>query len=572
MTMTILETPPQDWRAIVAHKRKQLDAQIPPAWRLSEHFQASLPANGHLLAFNAVSKSNILTPEELDLTENYTAGQLLQRLAWGDISSEAVTTAFCKRAAVAQQLTSCLTEHFFDRALERARYLDDYLRREGRVVGPLHGLPVSLKDSFRVKGVDTSVGYVSFLSHGPAKTNAALVQMLLDLGAVLYVKTNVPQTMMTGDSDNNIYGRTLNPHNTHLTAGGSTGGEGALVALRGSILGVGTDIAGSIRIPALCCGVYGFKPTTTRIPFGGQSSGAMEGLPGIVPSAGPLAHSLDDLELFTATVLDASPWRYDSAATTAPWSTTKQHQHQQQLLTIGVLGECKDFPLHPPVQRALDNAVAALRKKGHRIIHLTPTSTTTTKTPSSSTTLALATDLAHANRLAFQYFTYGPGTDHISASGEPPVPSVAQAASPMFTGPFPIPMDAQTDPFTLIDALHSARQEYSDAWRDTFIENHLDIVLAPGAQNTAVEWDTFGWPPYTLVWNLVDYPACIIPYGVASKDLDPEPMVVEDGVQPSYHPEAVDGAPCAIQVIAPRFQDELCLAAAGIVDRDIRSY
>lgn len=92
--------------------------------------------------------------------------------------------------------TSCLTEHFFDRALERAKYLDDYLQREGRVVGPLHGLPVSIKDSFCLEGIQSTVGYVSFLNNPPASSNSALVDLLLDLGAVLYVKTNIPQTMM----------------------------------------------------------------------------------------------------------------------------------------------------------------------------------------------------------------------------------------------------------------------------------------------------------------------------------------------------------------------------------------
>lgn len=85
--------------------------------------------------------------------------------------------------------------------------------------------------------------------------------MLLDLGAVLYCKTNLPQTIMTGDSDNNVFGRTLNPRNTALTAGGSTGGEGALLALRGSILGVGTDVGGSIRVPSVCNGIYGLRPS-----------------------------------------------------------------------------------------------------------------------------------------------------------------------------------------------------------------------------------------------------------------------------------------------------------------------
>lgn len=92
--------------------------------------------------------------------------------------------------------TSCLTETFFDQALERARYLDARLAREKAPVGPLHGLPVSLKDSFQVEGVDTTIGFVSFLDHGAATADSALVRLLLDLGAVLCCKTNIPQTMM----------------------------------------------------------------------------------------------------------------------------------------------------------------------------------------------------------------------------------------------------------------------------------------------------------------------------------------------------------------------------------------
>ncbi|KAH1783414.1 hypothetical protein KXV85_010162, partial [Aspergillus fumigatus] len=88
--------------------------------------------------------------------------------------------------------------------------------------------------------------------------------------------------------------------------------------------------------------------------------------------------------------------------------------------------------------------------------------------------------------------------------------------------------------------------------------------------NTAVPHDTFGWPPYTVIWNLLDYPACIIPYGEACKELDPVPMVIDDGVQPSYDPDSIDGAPTAIQVVAPRFQDEKCLRAARIIDATIQ--
>ena len=96
----------------------------------------------------------------------------------------------------------------------------------------------------------------------------------------------------------------------------------------------------------------------------------------------------------------------------------------------------------------------------------------------------------------------------MAASGEPPVASVAKAAHPMFTGPFPV--DMALDPFEKINELHNARTKYSDAWRKIWVENQLDVILAPGAQNTAVPYDTFGWPPYTLIWNLLDVSELII--------------------------------------------------------------
>lgn len=85
--------------------------------------------------------------------------------------------------------------------MARAKYLDDYLERTGKTLGPLHGLPVSVKDSFFIEGLQSTVGYVSYLKHPPASTNSPLTQILLDLGAVLYVKTNIPQTMMVSQQD-----------------------------------------------------------------------------------------------------------------------------------------------------------------------------------------------------------------------------------------------------------------------------------------------------------------------------------------------------------------------------------
>lgn len=127
-----------------------------------------------------------------------------------------MTTAFCKRAAISQQLTKCLTEIFFDRALAKAQELDEYLERTGKTLGSLHGLPVSIKDRFDIEGYDTTVGMFSSLFYlfpvrgadvdncigwvglvgKPAQKSSSIAQMLESMGAVLYVKTNVPQSLM----------------------------------------------------------------------------------------------------------------------------------------------------------------------------------------------------------------------------------------------------------------------------------------------------------------------------------------------------------------------------------------
>lgn len=120
----------------------------------------------------------------------------------------------------------------FEAAIQRARYLDHYLKTHKKPMGPLHGVPISLKDMVKVAGVDASIG-IAALAFKPSLTSAPIVSILLSQGAVIYCKTNIPQTLMALDSENNLFGRTLNPLNRRLTAGGSSGGEGVLIAMKG---------------------------------------------------------------------------------------------------------------------------------------------------------------------------------------------------------------------------------------------------------------------------------------------------------------------------------------------------
>lgn len=136
---------------------------------------------------------------------------------------------------------NCLSETCFDRALEAAQARDEHLATTGKPLGLFHGLPISIKDNFNLKGLDTTLGFISNVGD-PAETDSTIVELLESLGAVIYVKTNVPPAMMITETVNNVTGKTLNPRNRLLTPGGSSGGESSLVLFKGSPLGVGSDL------------------------------------------------------------------------------------------------------------------------------------------------------------------------------------------------------------------------------------------------------------------------------------------------------------------------------------------
>lgn len=273
----------------------------------------------------------------------------------------------------------------------------------------LHKL-TNLKDSFNIKGIKSTIGYVSFIANEPCTTESAIVSILLSLGAVLYVKTNIPQTLMTADSQNNIFLRTLNPNSLHLTAGGSSGGEGALGAMKGSILGVGTDIAGSIRIPAYCNGITGLKPSTRRIPYGGQTGPGRLGSWALLASAGPICRSVSDARFFCEAVLGKDCWVYDDTVISAPW---RYLQPQGKRLKLGYIREIEGWALHPTIDRVFDTSLKALTKAGHHVVDLSP---------------LLEKDLlVQAMEVAFKMFSLDPKRTpwrNIEKSGEPLIPSI----------------------------------------------------------------------------------------------------------------------------------------------------
>lgn len=183
----------------------------------------------------------------------------------------------------------------------RAREADEALAR-GKIWGPLHGVPVTIKDCFETAGLRTTSGFPLLNKHVPTE-DATVVARLRAAGAVLMGKTNLSLLAADWQTNNPIFGRTNNPWDHGRTPGGSSGGSGAAVAAGLAPLDVGSDIGGSVRVPAHFCGVYGLKPTEHRVPATGHIPDWY--IPGITPMGsvrhmgvyGPLARSISDLRL-----------------------------------------------------------------------------------------------------------------------------------------------------------------------------------------------------------------------------------------------------------------------------------
>uniref|UniRef100_A0A452VGB6 Fatty-acid amide hydrolase 1 n=1 Tax=Ursus maritimus TaxID=29073 RepID=A0A452VGB6_URSMA len=230
--------------------------------------------------------------------------------------------------------------------------------------GLLYGVPVSLKDVYDCKGHDSTCGLAQFLEK-PAAKDGVIVKVLKAQGAIPFVKTNIPQTLLSFQCSNPIYGQTLNPLNLKKTPGGSSGGEGAMLAQRGSILGMGTDTAGSIRIPATFCGICGFRTTGYRLSSSGISS-AIKGQKTVTTVAGPMARDVESLVLCMRALLSEDMHRLDP---TVPFMPFREEVYSNnQPLRIGYCESDGFTQPTPSMARAMKLTSRLLQEAGHQVI------------------------------------------------------------------------------------------------------------------------------------------------------------------------------------------------------------
>ncbi|KAJ9496593.1 hypothetical protein H2202_007965 [Exophiala xenobiotica] len=298
------------WQVKAEKCRKILQNSLNPEWLLPAD---ELPPPDQLDVHSFADTCKLLTPRELEITET-NATDLVAQMAAGTLTAVDTATAFLKRAHLGHQLLNFATEFMVEEALARAAELDAH-----------------------------------FASKSPW--------------------TNEPQTLMHIDCNNVIYGPTVNPYNRKLTSGGSSGGEGASLGFRCAAIGIGTDIGGSVRVPAAFCGAYGLRTTALRNPYKGVLL-AGDGQESIRCVISPLANSLADINLVQKAILDQEPWEEETSLVPLPWRSAPVVEPSQ--ITVGVIWDDGVVHPHPPVTRGLKHAVSKLKAAGVKMVDFEP--------------------------------------------------------------------------------------------------------------------------------------------------------------------------------------------------------
>lgn len=505
-----------------------------------------------------IERSGLLNATELDITSTIGARKILRRYEEGHWTVEEVITAFCKRAAIATQLVGCCTEFMFEEAISQARELDRYFAETGELVGPLHGIPLSLKDTHQVKGKDTTVGWVGLIGK-PAEEDELTVQQYRQLGAILYVKTNVPQSLMMSDSYNHVFGQSVNSLSRALISGGSSGGEGALIGARASVLGIGTDIGGSIRIPAALQGLYALSPSVGRIPY---RESARDQKYIVRPVAGPMSNSLSNIEMFMEAYSSINPWTIDPAIQPIPWRW-EVAEHTKQKLKIGYIVDDGVVAPHPPIQRAIRDTVHKLQQCGHEVVEW---------------------DAARTHKSAY-YDLWLPAV--LADGGKRCADLCKLVDEPLIKGMLVGTPETRLEAeqrMELADKIWEFKRWYLAEWKESGIDA-LIMPVTPWVGMRPKQWvESQQYVGYTALWNLLDYSVLTMPVGSVDSIVDDPGRDEEwkeygreqtrgfsDEFNHALYKElwdkgVVQGLPVNVQIVTGRFAEEKAICVGKVLD------
>ncbi len=407
------------------------------------------------------------------------------------------------------------------RALEAARKAEAAVL-QGATVGPLHGVPVTIKSSVDVAGLRCETGSKLRAGH-IAEADAPLVARLRAAGAIILGNTNVPEMLMAFETDNLLYGRTNSPWDLERTPGGSSGGEAAAIAAGCSAGGVGSDGAGSVRVPAHFSGICGLKPTPGRIPATGHYPPSL-GPFALLGVVGPLARTVADLQLLFEAI--AGPDKGDACA--APVPLRRLSEQELRKIRIGYFEDDGRTPVTPETRAAVRTAAEALKQQGFEVEPFRPEG------------------LERARQLLWLFFGFGARMllgKEFEGRASNQVPTLMQYAlqAPLLTA-----------------------EELLNAWmeRDQLViglaeqMEKFPVLLCPVCAVPAFRHGERAWTingqsisyldamSYTPWFNLLGNPGVVVPVG-----------------------RSPEGLPIGVQVIARLHEEEVALAVAAQIEQ-----
>ncbi|XP_040190503.1 vitamin D3 hydroxylase-associated protein-like isoform X1 [Rana temporaria] len=486
--------------------------------------------------------------------------ELASQLKSGSLSPEAVLHVYIEKALEVTREVNCVTDFL----AECEAQLQELKKQPEK--GLLYGVPISLKDNLGYKGHNKHCGLVHFLGTLDAE-DSALVHVLKKQGAIPFVKTNVPQSLINFDCSNSIYGQTLNPHNHKKTCGGSSGGEGALVAGGGAILGIGTDVVGSIRMPCSFCGICGLKPSGNRLSEKGLLS-PVSGMKSVVNMPGPMARDVDSLALFMKAVLCDEFFQMDHTIPPIPFRD--EIYKSTKRLTIGFYDTDGYFLPHPSARRAIQETKTLLEEAGHKLVPFTPP-----RIEYALNELCIRGFFADGGKTLVEKFKPDVVDPHLKQQLLLwRIPGILKKIGAFFLRPMYPRIANHLEAHSGVGSVkglwkhYTAIQEYRNEFVGEWRKLGLDALLCPSlspAFNIGSPGKLFAGFSFTMLFNVLNFPAGVLPVTTVSAEDEEELKHYKGYYNDLWDKEIIQameggvGLPVAVQCVALQWQEEQCL-------------
>ncbi len=481
------------------------------------------------------------------------AREIVADVVSGAVSSREIVDAHIRRIEEVNPKLNAMVVPLFEQARRDAAAVNDAWAR-GEKLGPLAGVPFTVKEAFDVAGTATTLGLTTRAKHR-ADADAQCVAQLRRAGAILLGKTNVSQLLMGNESDNPLYGRTRNPWHADRAPGGSTGGEAALIAAFGSPLGLGSDIGGSVRLPAHACGIHAIKPTSGRLTMEGHAP-LYPGQEAIRAQPGLMARTVEDLSLAFQVLC---PLREAAGP-----------------LRIGVFTDNGIIAPAPALRRAVREAAAALSNNGLHVEEWAPPDMTEAWVDYLGILFA---DGSAATRRPARGSRLTPAVRKVFACGRIPRGLLSGVATPLLRALGQHQLAETTRGMGYVSAhqywqLLERRARFRDHFLKELDRHRFDAVICPPDAVPALRHDTRWYLAfsYAAIWNLLDMPAGVVAATRVRPDEEsdraPGADWAEREARRCEHQSA--GLPIGVQVVARERREDVVLYIMRVLEEHFR--